>query len=153
MVSTATSKPRSTPAPAAERPRGRRRPVPAGRRLPRSRTGVSLKHMTAEIEIRTVDAADRTAWGRLFRGYRDFYGMEHDERVIETVWGWLMDPAHELVGHVAVREGRPVAIAHWRLFARPSRGATAIFLDDLFTDPDQRGTGVGSTLIANPQRD
>ncbi|HLT67013.1 MAG TPA: GNAT family N-acetyltransferase [Microbacterium sp.] len=108
--------------------------------------------MTAEIEIRTVDAADRTAWGRLFRGYRDFYGMEHDERVIETVWGWLMDPAHELVGHVAVREGRPVAIAHWRLFARPSRGATAIFLDDLFTDPDQRGTGVGSALIANLQR-
>lgn len=108
--------------------------------------------MTAEIEIRPVAPADREAWGGLFRAYRDFYGMEHDERVIDTVWGWLMDPAHELVGHVAARGGRPVAIAHWRLFARPSRGGTAIFLDDLFTDPELRGSGIGSALIANLQR-
>lgn len=108
--------------------------------------------MTAEIEIRPVAPADREAWGGLFRAYRDFYGMEHDERVIDTVWGWLMDPTHELVGHVAASDGRPVAIAHWRLFARPSRGATAIFLDDLFTDPELRGSGIGSALIANLQR-
>ncbi|GGF36469.1 N-acetyltransferase [Microbacterium sorbitolivorans] len=108
--------------------------------------------MTAEIAIRTVTSDDKEAWGRLFRGYRDFYGMEPDERVIETVWGWLTDPAHELVGHIAIHDGRPAAIAHWRRFARPSRGATATFLDDLFTDPELRGEGIGSALIANLQR-
>ncbi|WP_221586326.1 GNAT family N-acetyltransferase [Microbacterium sp. G2-8] len=108
--------------------------------------------MAAEVRIRTVEPADRHAWAALFRGYRDFYALEHDDRVIETVWAWLMDPQHELQGHLAVRDGHPIGLAHWRRFARPSRGGTAIFLDDLFTAPDERGGGVGSALIADLQR-
>ncbi|WP_110590512.1 GNAT family N-acetyltransferase [Microbacterium suaedae] len=108
--------------------------------------------MTADLVIRPVEPADRDAWGALFRGYRDFYRLEHDESVIATVWSWLTDPAHELRGHLAVRKGRPIALAHWRRFARPSRGGTAIFLDDLFTVPGARGAGTGSALIAELQR-
>ncbi|MDT0158458.1 GNAT family N-acetyltransferase [Microbacterium sp. ARD32] len=97
--------------------------------------------------IRPIESSDRGAWAALFRGYRDFYELEHDDAVIDTVWGWLLDPAHELNGLVAVRDGIPIALAHWRRFSRPSRGATAIFLDDLFVSPHTRGGGVGRALL------
>lgn len=102
--------------------------------------------------IRAVQADDREAWANLFGAYREFYELAPDETVVDTVWGWLTDPGHELQGLVAVRDGILIGIAHWRRFARPSRGGTAIFLDDLFTAPRARGAGVGSSLIARLQR-
>ncbi|BDZ37471.1 GNAT family N-acetyltransferase [Microbacterium suwonense] len=107
---------------------------------------------TDAAQIRQVEPADRAAWMALFRGYRDFYELPHDEAVVETVWGWLMDPAHELNGLVAVRDDAPIGIAHWRRFARPSRGATGIFLDDLFVAPRVRGGGTGRALLAHLHR-
>jgi GNAT superfamily N-acetyltransferase len=104
-----------------------------------------------DFRIRPVAEADRPAWAQLFRGYRDFYALTPDEAVVDTVWGWLTDPSHELQGLVAERDGALVGIAHWRRFARPSRGGTAIFLDDLFTAPAARSGGIGRALIARLQ--
>ncbi len=98
--------------------------------------------------IRAVESSDRQGWERLFRGYRDFYALEHDHAVIDAVWQWLGDEDHELQGLIAVQDGSPVGIAHWRRFSRPSRGGAAIFLDDLFTAPEARGRGIGSAIIA-----
>lgn len=103
------------------------------------------------ISLRPVAESDREGWSELFRGYRDFYALEPDESVVDTVWRWLLDDAHELQGLVAERDGRLLGIAHWRRFSRPSRGGTAIFLDDLFTAPSSRGEGIGTALIARLQ--
>lgn len=100
------------------------------------------------VVVREVAAADRDAWAALFRGYRDFYELPHDDTVIETVWGWLQDPGYELRGLLAERGGVPIGLAHWRRFCRPSRGATAIFLDDLFVTADARGAGAGTRLLS-----
>ncbi|MDQ0615673.1 GNAT superfamily N-acetyltransferase [Microbacterium sp. W4I4] len=117
-------------------------------------TASAAKSETAAdaVIIRAVEPADRDAWSALFRGYRDFYELPHDETVIDTVWDWLQDPAHELNGLVALRDGAPIGIAHWRRFSRPSRGATAIFLDDLFLAESARGGGVGTALLAELHR-
>lgn len=104
------------------------------------------------VVIRAIEQSDRQGWERLFRGYRDFYALEHDEAVIDTVWRWLTDADHELQALVAVQDSTLVGIAHWRRFARPSRGGAAIFLDDLFTSADARGRGVGSLMIARLQQ-
>lgn len=101
--------------------------------------------------IRAIEPADRQGWERLFRGYRDFYALVHDDAVIDTVWQWLGDDGHELQGLIAVQDGSPVGLAHWRRFARPSRGGAAIFLDDLFTASEARGHGIGSAIIARLQ--
>ena len=40
-----------------------------------------------------------------------------------------------------------MGLAHYRRFARPSTGSVGIFLDDLFTSPHARGSGVGRALL------
>ncbi|WP_336992195.1 GNAT family N-acetyltransferase [Leucobacter sp. VD1] len=103
---------------------------------------------SASLVVRPVAAGDREAWAALFRGYRDFYEKPHDQAVIETVWGWLMDPAHESRGLVAEIDGRVVGIGHFRRFARPVIGEQGFYLDDLFTAAEARGTGAGSAILA-----
>lgn len=107
--------------------------------------------MTAPLDIRALEPDDRDRWAELFRAYRDFYRLPADESVVERVWDWTQDPAHETSALVALADGRIVGIAHWRLFARPAAGGSGLWLDDLFTDPDVRGRGVGRALIARLQ--
>lgn len=100
------------------------------------------------VVVRPVVEGDREAWGELFRGYRDFYEKAHDPAVIDTVWGWLTDPAHGTRGLVAELDGRLVGMGHFRSFARPIIGEQGLYLDDLFTVPEARGTGAGSAILA-----
>ncbi|RGE21993.1 GNAT family N-acetyltransferase [Leucobacter sp. wl10] len=100
-----------------------------------------------EASVRFVAEADRDAWAALYRGYRDFYGKPHDPAVYETVWGWLMDPAHESRCLVAEVDGAVVGIGHFRRFARPIDGGYGLYLDDLFTAPEARGTGAASAIL------
>lgn len=101
----------------------------------------------AAAVVRPVTADDREAWGELYRGYRDFYAKPHDARVFETVWGWLMDPDHETRCLIATVDGVPVGLGHFRTFARPIDGGRGLYLDDLFTSPEARGSGAGSAIL------
>ncbi|WP_386680901.1 GNAT family N-acetyltransferase [Loktanella sp. R86503] len=101
------------------------------------------------VTIRTVRPEDRAAWGTLYAGYAAFYRVKQSEAMRETVWGWLMDRGHETCGLVACDEGgAPIGLAHYRSFARPLTASTGGFLDDLFVDPDARGSGAADSLIA-----
>lgn len=100
-----------------------------------------------EILVRPVAEQDEQEWRRLFRGYRDFYEQAHDESIIDTVWGWLMDDDHPVRGLVAARPSGLVGIAHFRAFPRPIIGGTGFFLDDLFTDSAARRSGTGTKLL------
>ncbi len=99
------------------------------------------------VTVRPIALSDRDAWAALYRGYRDFYRKPHDESVFATVWGWLMDPAHETRALIAEVDGRLVGLGHYRSFARPIDGGTGIYLDDLFTAPEARGSGAGSAIL------
>jgi GNAT superfamily N-acetyltransferase len=98
--------------------------------------------------VRPLEARDRSAWQVLYAGYGDFYETPLTDEKADRVWGWLMDPGYEAFGLVAVDENdAPVALAHYRQFARLLADGTGIYLDDLFTAPDSRGSGAGSALI------
>lgn len=101
----------------------------------------------ATVEVREVRAADELKWRELFRGYREFYKLPESEEVVSRVWSWLLDADHEVSGLVAESDGEIVAIGHFRKFARPSTGSVGIWLDDLFSVPDVRGSGAGRALI------
>ena len=105
--------------------------------------------MTVEpVQVRPVAPTDQDQWSQLYREYRDFYRMEPDDAVVQRVWGWVLDPGHEVNSLVAVAGTTLVGLANSRRFARPSSGTVGLYLDDLFTAPTVRGRGVGRALLA-----
>lgn len=100
-----------------------------------------------QVTIRPVAAGDREGWDRLYAGYAAFYRVEQTGAMRDRVWGWLHDPGHETEGLVAEAGGRLVGLAHFRAFARPLSASTGGFLDDLFVDPEARGSGAAAGLI------
>ena len=101
----------------------------------------------AELVVRPARAADADQWATLYRNYRAFYRLEPDEQVVNRVWGWVNDPAHEVNGMVAVTGADLVGLANHRRFARPSSGTIGLYLDDLFTAPTARGRGMATALL------
>lgn len=97
--------------------------------------------------IRPVALADKPDWARLYAGYAAFYKVDQTEAMRDTVWGWLMDPAHTTEGLVAEQDGTVIGLAHFRAFARPLSASTGGFLDDLFVDPALRGSGAAEALL------
>lgn len=95
-----------------------------------------------------VAEAHHTRWQTLYADYAAFYEVEQTEEMRRTVWSWLMDPAHELCGLIALDgEARPIGLAHYRPFTRPLAASTGGYLDDLFVAPEQRGTGAAQALV------
>lgn len=92
--------------------------------------------------IRSVEAADHAEWAALYAGYAAFYGVDQSPQMRARVWGWLMDPAHEVCGFVAQGDTGLIGLAHCRPFARPLSAASGLFLDDLFVAPLARGSGL-----------
>jgi GNAT superfamily N-acetyltransferase len=113
--------------------------------------GVTSRHdeamSTNEVVVRRIEPADHDVWQRLFHAYREFYEYDREQDVVDRVWEWIQDDTVEVNALVAELGGEVVGFAHHREFARPSSGKRGLYLDDLFTDPDVRGTGVGRALI------
>jgi GNAT superfamily N-acetyltransferase len=100
------------------------------------------------VRVVAVAAEHRADWDRLYAGYAAFYRVEQTAAMRDRVWRWLLDPAHEVEGLVAVEpDGQVVGLAHFRPFARPLAAAVGGFLDDLFVAPDARGSGAAQALI------
>jgi len=102
--------------------------------------------------VRPLAAEDRRAWQELYAGYGNFYETPLSDEKADRVWAWLLDPGYEAFALVAVNdEDAPIALAHYRQFARLLADGTGIYLDDLFTAPDARGTGAATALIGRLQ--
>ena len=92
--------------------------------------------------IRHINTNDRDNWQKLFSGYAEFYKVEINASVIETVWSWLHDKDHEVNGLVVETNNTLVAFAHYRRMPSPLRGKDIGFLDDLYVSPDWRGNKI-----------
>ncbi|WP_370223243.1 GNAT family N-acetyltransferase [Pararhodobacter marinus] len=98
--------------------------------------------------IRQPQESDRAAWERLYAGYAEFYGVAQDAGMRARVWGWILDPAHEVEAVVAEdAAGQLVGLAHFRPFARPLAASVGGYLDDLFVAPAARGSGAAPALL------
>ena len=97
--------------------------------------------------IRDIQLKDKKEWIKLYRGYADFYKVEMNNKILQTVWNWLHDKNHEVNGIVYEVNGSVVALAHYRKMPSPLRGQDIGFLDDLFVDPEYRGQKIGEKLI------
>jgi ribosomal protein S18 acetylase RimI-like enzyme len=100
------------------------------------------------ITIRPIIPEDRAAWDTLYQGYAAFYGVAQTAAMRDTVWQWVHDTDHPVDGFVAAQaDGTLVGLTHYRPFHSPLTAQARGFLDDLFVDPDARGTGAAQALI------
>jgi len=110
--------------------------------------------MSSSTTIRPIAAADHDGWQALFTAYGVFYETDFSPTVLDGVWGWLMDAAHEVSALVAEAEGEGadgrslVGFAHLRRLHDTFTAGPAWSLDDLYVVPEFRGSGVARSLIA-----
>jgi len=97
--------------------------------------------------IRTIQLKDKERWKKLYIGYADFYKVEMNEKILETVWEWLNDTNHELKGIGYEADGKIVGLAHYRKLLRPLQGKYIGYLDDIFVDAEYRGQKIGEKLL------
>ena len=104
--------------------------------------------MSAAALIRPLDASDEAEWRRLWTAYLDFYGTSVSEEVYATSFARMLSgEADEFRGLIAEVDGRPVGLAHYLFHRHGWRIENVCYLQDLYTDPAVRGTGVGRALI------
>lgn len=99
------------------------------------------------LRVRPISAADREAWMPLFRDYREFCGRHDDPELLERIWRWVLDPAHEVRALAVECDGDVVGIAHYRSFARTVDGDCGLHLDDLYVADRARGTGAAGAVL------
>ena len=97
--------------------------------------------------IREIKLEDKENWKKLYRGYAEFYKVEMNEKILNTVWNWVHDKNHEVNGLGYVIDNNLVALAHYRKMPSPLRGQYIGFLDDLYVDPNHRGKKIGEKII------
>jgi GNAT superfamily N-acetyltransferase len=105
--------------------------------------------MTAsELVIRPPGPEDRAAWARLWTGYLAFYRTELPPEAYDTLFARLLAPGPDgPFGLLAVAGDRPVGLVHYLYHLHCWRPEGAVYLQDLFADPEVRGQGVGRALI------
>lgn len=107
--------------------------------------------MSNSISIRPVTKSDFDQWLPLWDGYNAFYGRSGatalPREVTDRTWSRFFDAYEPMYALVAESEGRLLGLTHY-LFHRSTIAVEPnCYLQDLFTNQDARGRGVGTALI------
>jgi len=97
--------------------------------------------------IRDIELKDKKQWEKLYKSYADFYKVEMNDQILQTVWNWLHDKNHVVKGLVCEVDVNIVGLAHYRSMPSPLRGEDIGFLDDLFVNPKHRGQKIGEKML------
>jgi GNAT superfamily N-acetyltransferase len=99
--------------------------------------------------LRPALRADLPDIVRLVRGLAEYERLEHEFTATEGEFDALLfAPDHVAEATLAVFPGRaPVGIALYYRTINTFKGSLGLFLEDLFVEPDQRGTGIGHALL------
>lgn len=100
------------------------------------------------VTVRPLEKSDHAEWRRLWTAYLTFYEATVPEDVYQTTWSRLFTAGEfEPKGFIALVEDRPVGLVHYLYHRSCWSVVNNCYLQDLFTDPDIRGKGVGAALI------
>lgn len=97
---------------------------------------------------RPLQKTDWEDWKRLWTGYLAYYETAVDATVYETTFKRLLgDNPNDFNGIVAEREGRLIGLTHYLFHRHAWKIENVCYLQDLFVDPEARGTHAGRALI------
>lgn len=97
----------------------------------------------SSAEIRPVVAADFDVWLPLWKGYQDFYRVDIADAVTRNTWARFLDPAEPVHAALAYDSGKAVGMVHWIFHRSTWTAGDYCYLQDLYVEPDTRGTGAG----------
>ena len=104
--------------------------------------------MSASVTVRPVTAADEAEWRRLWTGYLEFYETSVPEEVYRSSFQRLLgDDPQDFHGLVAEQDGKLVGLTHYLFHRHGWKIENVVYLQDLYVDPEVRGTGAGRALI------
>ena len=102
----------------------------------------------AQTTIRPLRPTDEAAWRVLWTDYLTFYKTSRPEEVYASTFARLLgDDDHDFNCLIAEQDGKPVGLVHYLFHRHCWRIENVCYLQDLFTAPAVRGTGVGRLLI------
>ena len=98
--------------------------------------------------IRALAATDEPEWRRLWSLYLEFYENPVPEIVYRITFSRLISGMqNEYRGLIATLGERSVGIAHYLFHRHCWKVENVCYLQDLYVDAGDRGTGVGRALI------
>jgi GNAT superfamily N-acetyltransferase len=104
-----------------------------------------------DIRVRDVTQGDWESWLPLWEGYNTFYERVGPtalpEAVTRTTWARFFDAAEPVHALVAEADGALVGLVHYLFHRTTTSIAPICYLNDLFTNAEARGKGVGRALI------
>ncbi len=104
--------------------------------------------MAESITIRPIRSTDETDWHHLWTGCLEYYQTSVPEEVYQTTFRRLLSGDHpDQNGFIALAGEQAVDLVHYIYHAHNWRVDQVCYLQDLYTDPSVRGTGVGRKLI------
>ncbi len=100
------------------------------------------------VVIRPLTENDYADWTRLWTGYLTYYETTLPEAIYASTFSRLLgtDP-QDYSGLIAEADGRPLGLAHYLFHRHGWKVENVCYLQDLYVDPDARGTGMGRALI------
>ncbi len=98
--------------------------------------------------VRPLTKDDHPAWRRMWTAYLEFYETTVTEEVYLTLWERLHSKdSNEFNGLIAEVNGNPVGLTHYLFHRHGWKVENCCYLQDLYVDPETRGTGAGRALI------
>jgi GNAT superfamily N-acetyltransferase len=107
--------------------------------------------MDGTARIRDLEPSDYEQWLPLWDGYNAFYGRSGPTalpaEITATTWKRFFEPAEPMHALVAELDGHVVGLTHYLFHRSTTLLAPICYLQDLFTVPEMRRTGLGRALI------